>query len=97
MQADHPLRRALAPIQVCSVQTLTKRELPKVEFVMVDESHVEKRISDPLSHHGEAIGWKPLETKLSRAQHFRAPLSAFACSRLFHSPKPRQAPIRRPL
>lgn len=37
---------------------------------------------DPLSHYDEAIGWKPLETKLSRAQHFRAPLRAFARCRL---------------
>jgi superfamily II DNA or RNA helicase len=40
MQADHPLKRPHAPIQICSVQTLGKRENPKVEFVIVDESHL---------------------------------------------------------
>jgi superfamily II DNA or RNA helicase len=40
VQADHPLKRPHAPIQICSVQTLAKREFPSVEFVFVDESHI---------------------------------------------------------
>lgn len=43
VQADHPLRRPQAPIQICSVQTLTKREFPLVEFVFVDESHIQHK------------------------------------------------------
>jgi superfamily II DNA or RNA helicase len=40
VQADHPLKRPHAPIQVCSIQTLAKREFPLVEFVVIDESHI---------------------------------------------------------
>jgi DNA repair protein RadD len=41
VQADHPLRRPQAPVQICSVQTLAKRDFPNVEFVVVDESHIQ--------------------------------------------------------
>ena len=44
VQADHPLKRPQAPIQICSVQTLAKREFPAVDFIMVDESHIQHRI-----------------------------------------------------
>ena len=41
VQADHPLRRPDAPVQICSVQTLGKREFPKTDVVFVDESHLQ--------------------------------------------------------
>ena len=41
VQADHPLRRPDAPVQICSVQTLAKREFPKTDVVFVDESHLQ--------------------------------------------------------
>lgn len=39
IQADHPLTRPLAQIQVCSVQTLVNRPIPPAGLVMVDECH----------------------------------------------------------
>lgn len=44
IQADHPLRRPIAPVQVCSAQTLIRREFPDCELVIVDEAH--KRFAD---------------------------------------------------
>lgn len=40
MQADHPWYRPAAPIQICSVQTLARRQLPLVDVVVVDEVHI---------------------------------------------------------
>ena len=40
MQANHPWRRAHAPVQICSVQTIGKRGFPEVDFVVVDEVHL---------------------------------------------------------
>ena len=40
MQADHPLRRPHAPVQVCSVQTIDRRGFPDARFVIVDECHI---------------------------------------------------------
>ena len=40
MQADHPLRRPHAPVQICSVQTIDRRGFPDARFVIVDECHV---------------------------------------------------------
>ncbi|MCW5705489.1 MAG: DEAD/DEAH box helicase [Bradyrhizobium sp.] len=39
VQSDHPLTNDFALVQVCSVQTLAKRQLPNVELVIVDECH----------------------------------------------------------
>jgi superfamily II DNA or RNA helicase len=40
MQANHPMTRIGAPIQVCSVQTLQKREFPPSNLILVDECHI---------------------------------------------------------
>lgn len=41
IQADHPLTRGRAPVQLASVQTLTKRLLPpRFDLVINDEAHV---------------------------------------------------------
>ncbi len=39
VQADHPLTDASQPVQVCSVQTLNRRQFPWVDLVLVDEAH----------------------------------------------------------
>lgn len=39
MQADHPRTDPLARVQVASVQTLARREIPAAALVIVDESH----------------------------------------------------------
>jgi DNA repair protein RadD len=46
MQADHPLRRPQAPVQIASVQTLDRRGFPEADFVIVDEAHVRFRAID---------------------------------------------------
>lgn len=40
VQADHSWRRPHAPIQICTAQTLSRRELPAVDVVVVDEAHI---------------------------------------------------------
>lgn len=39
IQANHPLTNYARPIQVASVQTLQRREIPPADLVMIDESH----------------------------------------------------------
>jgi len=39
IQADHPAQNWSQPIQICSVQTLQRREMPNVDMVIVDECH----------------------------------------------------------
>jgi DNA repair protein RadD len=39
VQANHPETDPSRPIQVCSLQTLKRRELPKSNLVIVDEAH----------------------------------------------------------
>lgn len=40
IQANHPRTDPSAPVQVASVQTLARRDLPDTEMVLVDEAHV---------------------------------------------------------
>lgn len=44
IQGDHHWRRPDAPIQIATVQTLARRELPEVDFVVVDEAHIRHEI-----------------------------------------------------
>jgi superfamily II DNA or RNA helicase len=39
IQADHHLTNYARPVQIASVQTLTRRKLPPVDFVFIDEAH----------------------------------------------------------
>jgi DNA repair protein RadD len=39
IQANHPLTKLARPIQVCSVQTLARRDFPIADIVVVDEAH----------------------------------------------------------
>jgi superfamily II DNA or RNA helicase len=39
IQADHPLTNYARPIQVASVQTLQRRDIPRAHLVMIDEAH----------------------------------------------------------
>ena len=43
IQADHPMTDGTRPVQVASVQTLSRRTFPNVDFVIVDEAHVAYR------------------------------------------------------
>ena len=46
IQGDHPWRRPAAPLQIASVQTLARRALPEVDFVVIDEAHVRFKLYD---------------------------------------------------
>jgi len=39
MQGDHGMTNPNMPVQVCSVQTLARRQIPKSDLVIVDECH----------------------------------------------------------
>lgn len=39
IQADHPWRRPHARVQICSGQTLVRREFPVVDVAIIDEAH----------------------------------------------------------
>ena len=56
IQADHPLRRPHAPLQVCSVQTIDRRGFPDVKFAIIDECHIQfKAISKWQQEHPEVM------------------------------------------
>jgi DNA repair protein RadD len=39
IQADHPLTNPMMPVQIASVQTLAKREMPATDLIVIDEVH----------------------------------------------------------
>ena len=43
IQADHPMTDYAKPVQVASVQTLSRRTFPSTDFIIVDEAHVAYR------------------------------------------------------
>jgi superfamily II DNA or RNA helicase len=44
MQGSHALGNASAPIQICTGQTLERRELPEADVVVIDEAHVLRKV-----------------------------------------------------
>lgn len=40
IQASHPWKRPHAPVQIATAQTLTRRDRPTVDVVVIDEAHV---------------------------------------------------------
>lgn len=44
IQADHHWKRPTAPIQIATAQTLSRRDLPEVDFVIVDEAHIRFKV-----------------------------------------------------
>lgn len=48
MQASHPRTNPLAPVQVASVQTLARREIPEAALVIVDECHIRAEVVESL-------------------------------------------------
>lgn len=56
MQASHPRTNALAKVQVASVQTLARREIPDASLVIVDECHIRsKAIEDLMTERGDVF------------------------------------------
>lgn len=48
MQANHPLTNSLARVQVATVQTLAKRQIPDASLVLIDEAHIRAEVLDDL-------------------------------------------------
>lgn len=48
MQANHPRTNPLAQVQVASVHTLARREIPAAALVIVDECHIRAEVIDTL-------------------------------------------------
>lgn len=48
MQANHPRTDRRAPVQVASVQTLARREIPRAAMIIVDECHVRAKVVEEL-------------------------------------------------
>ena len=57
MQGMHELTDASQPVQVCSVQTLARRTIPMVDFVIVDECHQMFKLYDDWMNRPE---WKDI-------------------------------------
>ena len=48
IQANHPRTNSLAPVQVASVQSLARRDVPQAAMIIVDEAHIRAEIIDRL-------------------------------------------------
>lgn len=48
IQANHPRTDPLAPVQVATIQSLARREIPEAALVMVDECHENARVINEL-------------------------------------------------
>ena len=46
MQGNHPMTNPLAKVQVATVQTLARRDLPAASLVIVDEAHIRSDVID---------------------------------------------------
>jgi superfamily II DNA or RNA helicase len=46
MQGIHEMTDKEQPVQICSVQTLTRRSIPKADLVIIDEAHVMFQLYD---------------------------------------------------
>lgn len=48
MQANHPRTNADASVQIASVQTLARRDIPQAAVILVDEAHIRSEVIDGL-------------------------------------------------
>lgn len=55
MQANHPRTDPLARVQVASVQTLARREIPEASLVIVDECHLRAKVLEELMQTREDV------------------------------------------
>jgi|ADGO01.1.fsa_nt_gi DNA or RNA helicases of superfamily II len=55
IQGDHELTNASRPVQVASVQTLMRREIPAADVVVIDEAH---KVFDLYGRWMSAPGWE---------------------------------------
>ena len=56
IQADHEMTDPDQPVQVCSVQTLARRTIPKADLVIVDECHVMFKLYDKWMNEEQWLG-----------------------------------------
>jgi superfamily II DNA or RNA helicase len=52
IQADHPLTNPMMPVQIASVQTLMKREIPAADLVVIDEDYHEGDLGEAMNKNG---------------------------------------------
>lgn len=55
MQANHPRTDPLAKVQVCSVQTLARRDIPEAALIIVDECHLRAKVIEKLMKEREDV------------------------------------------
>lgn len=48
MQSNHPRTNARASVQIASVQTLARRDIPQAAVILVDEAHIKSDVIDGL-------------------------------------------------
>ena len=54
-QANHPRTDASAKVQVCSVQTLARRDIPDAALIIVDECHLRAKVIERLMKEREDV------------------------------------------
>lgn len=55
MQGNHPRTNALAKVQIATVQTLARREIPKAALIIVDEAHIRADVIDRMMAEREDV------------------------------------------
>jgi DNA repair protein RadD len=75
IQADHQLTNAMMPVQVASVQTLMRRELPTTDLVIIDEVHrwftyYAEMLAAPIMANVPVIGLSATPWRKGLGQHF---------------------------
>jgi superfamily II DNA or RNA helicase len=55
MQASHPRTNSFAKVQIASVQTLARREVPEVSLVIVDEAHIRSKAVEKMMKEREDV------------------------------------------
>lgn len=55
MQANHPRTDSLARVQIASVQTLARREIPEAALVIVDECHIRSTVVERMMDEREDV------------------------------------------
>lgn len=55
MQANHPRTDSLARVQVASVQTLARRQIPEASLVIVDECHLRAKVIEQMMDEREDV------------------------------------------
>jgi len=57
IMGNHPRKKPVCPVQIASVQTLTNRDKPCVDFIIIDEAHrsLSKSYQDIVNHYPDNV------------------------------------------